>query len=86
VKTASSCNRTGHDRFEGRAREVHRHAEHVLHVTLSIEHIEREEEEELASDMKCRIRTALPCYCEERDVIGDHRVRRNCQRKLDVRV
>lgn len=81
MKTASCCNRTGHNRCEGRARtrtgEVHRHAEHVLHVTLSIEHIEREEEEELASDMKCRIRTALPCYCEERDVIGDHRVRTN---------
>jgi hypothetical protein len=48
-----------------------------------------EEEEEEATDIKCRIKTATPCYWEERDVTEDHRVCENEKKKernLSVRV
>jgi hypothetical protein len=63
--------------------------EHVLCVTHLID--KKEEEEEEATDIKCRIRTAAPCYSEEYYVTGDHRARENEKREkkerhLDVRV
>jgi hypothetical protein len=55
------------------------HCEHVLRVIHSID--KEEEEEEEATDIKCRIKTAAPCYWEEDDVILDHRAREKKKRK-----
>jgi hypothetical protein len=40
--------------------EIHLRCEHVLDFTHLID--KNEEEEEEATDIKCRIKTATPCY------------------------